>query len=93
MTNKKKHTPGPWYRDDLLPPNGRTVIARTTGGIPISATTDDWIGYEGEDEANAHLIAAAPELLEALKDAHAQIADDRLRHESAKSSSRPRKAG
>jgi hypothetical protein len=63
-----KHTSGPWERDDLLLPNGRPVIARTAGNIPISATTDDWLGQPGEDEANACLIAAAPELLEALED-------------------------
>lgn len=64
---KVEHSPGPWERDDLLPPNGRPVIARTTGGIPISATTDDWLGSDREDEANAALIAAAPKMLKALE--------------------------
>jgi hypothetical protein len=62
-----KYTAGPWYRDDLLPPNGRPVIARTAGGLPISATTDDWLGSDGEDEANAKLIASSPKLLDALR--------------------------
>jgi hypothetical protein len=53
------HSSEPWYRDDLLPPNGRPVIARTVGRIPISATTDDWLGWDGEDEANARRICAA----------------------------------
>lgn len=67
---KATHSPGPWYRDDLLAPNGRPVIARTAGRIPISATTDDWLGYPGEDEANAQLIAAAPRLLKVLAELH-----------------------
>ena len=65
---KTIYSPGPWQRDDRLPANGRPVIARTAGRIPISATTDDWLGSPEEDEANAWLIAAAPELLETLKD-------------------------
>jgi hypothetical protein len=81
MTNIK-HSPGPWHRDDLLALNGRPVIARTTGRIPISANTDDWLGYDGEDEANAYVIAAAPELLEALEAASdwidAQLGEPRL---------------
>lgn len=66
------HTPLPWARDDLLPPNGREVIARTTGYVPISAERD-W-GKEvsrEEDEANADLIVRAvnshPAMLEALE--------------------------
>ena len=67
-----KHTPGPWLRD------GRTVYALQHGGWRkgeellvnrffthiqrVPDCTDE------EAEANARLIAAAPELLEALKD-------------------------
>lgn len=66
-----KHTPGPW------------VIARMRFGRDVEVTTQDRIGrsigpicemdtdFTGsigpEQEANATLIAAAPELLEALK--------------------------
>lgn len=35
-------------------------------GIPVCATNDDGAATE-EDVANAHLVAAAPDLLEALK--------------------------
>lgn len=59
MTTKAKHTPGPWRR------NGHTSIESKDRWI---ASTDSG-GVKGfsEDVANAHLIAAAPELLEALK--------------------------
>ena len=68
-TTEKKvsHTPGPW-----------TVARTTTHGMEISGS--EWrrfarvyVRFEGDDEdsqvglANAKLIAAAPELLEALK--------------------------
>jgi hypothetical protein len=62
MTNK--HTPGPWrywhedgYCGELNAPNGSLIAA-----------------FESEPhEANARLIAAAPDLLEALQNAHALL--------------------
>lgn len=71
-----KHTPGPWYKDicgriwrrhpsDLYEYGGGVA-----GDKPIATV---WRGWYGEEEAgfpleaNARLIAAAPELLEALK--------------------------
>ena len=56
-----RHTPGPWAAD-----NG--IIRRADGcGIAImtNVQSDDELGPERE--ADARLIAAAPELLEALK--------------------------
>lgn len=61
--NPQKHTPGPWRTHDVQPEiwtrqvwtdesHGSVMIA-TTGGV--------------DKEANARLIAAAPELLAALK--------------------------
>ena len=54
-----RHTPGPW---DFSGPHGRTVqnkcanyIARTMGD-----------NSDAQHEANAHLIAAAPDMLAAL---------------------------
>lgn len=47
-----KHTPGPWAL------NGNYIGSETAGNI----------GYSfGDNVANAHLLAAAPELLAALK--------------------------
>ena len=54
-----KHTPGPWERWGRASPSqvisaGDCFVAQTLGG---------------NDEANARLIAAAPDLLEALREA------------------------
>jgi hypothetical protein len=57
-----KHTPGPWgwHDDDLVAADFTTVIDCHEG---VSPDVPD-----GERIANKNLIAAAPELLEALKD-------------------------
>lgn len=52
-----KHTPGPWRLWGKADPS--QVISDATGFIAQT--------LGGNDEANARLIAAAPELLEALK--------------------------
>jgi len=63
------HTPGPWlFCDDSGP--DRNIWADTT----IVATTEGhWVDCETADY-NAYLIAAAPELLQALERAVALIA-------------------
>ena len=72
-----KHTPGPWYADkkgliwrrppsDLYQNGGRLA-----GDMPIATAFVGWSGegLEGYPvNANARLIASAPELLEALRD-------------------------
>lgn len=60
-----KHTPGPW-RIGTAPPNGEQAIGTIRGMMVAVATTG--VGMEEETLANASLIAAAPELLEALQD-------------------------
>lgn len=79
MADKAKHTPGPWATAvdiaslDGLTPSGSLCVTSETkqpgmrGNVgcvcvvsPPSNTTD-------EDQANAHLIAAAPDLLAACK--------------------------
>lgn len=60
MTNETKHTPAPWRHEPSIPqveafyPNGNRSLQ-----VIISCQNDKY-------EANANLIAAAPELLEAL---------------------------
>ena len=59
-----KHTPGPW-RIGTAPPNGEQAIGTIRGMMVAVATTG--VGMEKETLANASLIAATPELLEALR--------------------------
>jgi len=57
-----KHTPGPWHADvDDLDPSGFIITSQQR---PYVATVH--AGKHNTCEANARLIAAVPELLEAL---------------------------
>lgn len=63
-----KHTPGPWVTDNSVL---RGSINRLDEPRRHIALTSDWEKEKGDreqNEANARLIAAAPELLEALED-------------------------
>ncbi len=74
-----KATPGPWSFYTEPQPNGCPIVGAK--GLMIAQLAHS-INYNDQAEtaiANARLIAAAPELLEALKTAHAHIADDVLR--------------
>ena len=73
-----KPTPGPWHVDPH--PEGAVQIDVCSwfshaGGEVISVNwialcdNDNLVGAPGENEANARLISAAPDLLAALKDA------------------------
>ena len=72
--SKAKHTPGPWRLFDEIAPSGRykktvrwlTIHADETDGECIAEVTGDDLS-DDERIANAHLIAAAPDLLEAAK--------------------------
>lgn len=73
---ESKHTPGPW----CLGVKGRTIHKRQSNGRPgkmvaeIETTLSAGKKFtELEVEANAHLIAAAPDLLEALEEAERVI--------------------
>lgn len=63
-----KHTPGPWvdqpskYRDGVL-----VVRANAPGGRILAEFGSEDEPLDEIDQANARLIAAAPELLETLK--------------------------
>ncbi len=59
-----EHTPGPWEAKPGIAPQW-IVEAKDT----FICQTIDWYErhQEGNDESNAHLIAAAPDLLEACK--------------------------
>ena len=65
-----KHTPGPWLTDRNNAHTGQiATVYHCIGNDWIEIWTDKWAETglgEGEQEANARLIAAAPELLDAL---------------------------
>ena len=68
-----KYTPGPWFMNGPIGTyhlNGREprfcVYASRTLFLEVVAAPDGYV--QGENEANARLIAAAPDLLEALKE-------------------------
>lgn len=76
------HTPGPWFAHDFSGLNEGDVEA---SDFSVSCTTPDHItvaimgkglrNKKDEWEANARLIAAAPELLEALEELYRLIDD------------------
>lgn len=78
--SKTTHTPGPWVYGDWL--------NKKAGFIDSAGWVDIWSYNKGEDSlpfasckhfnelANARLIAAAPELLDALKDCLAFLERD-----------------
>lgn len=67
-----KHTPGPWRIDPVC----RTLVVGTVDPMPIIADTESASAFDVEtDIANARLIAAAPEMLEALENALSQFND------------------
>ena len=69
MKTQTGHTPGPWNTD------GRFILSGTNPGAPYIADCLPGHEYraEGSTQANAALIAAAPELLEALKDLRKEV--------------------
>ena len=78
-TQKILHTPGPWkaiMRKDapsgLLGDNG--VVRWAIGSKSIAPLAVVRLSMENEQgEANAHIIAAAPELLEILRDCESEL--------------------
>ncbi len=77
MTDETKHTSGPWWieeRGDVISIIGPRENCSHNGRKPAweLAKIDNYVFWdepetEAEDRANARLIAAAPEMLEALK--------------------------
>jgi hypothetical protein len=57
------HTPGPWHACRVTP-NGTVHVRDDSNNVPAIAVCLD---ARGRREANARLIAAAPELLSALQ--------------------------
>lgn len=87
MTNQTKHTPGPWHIG-TPGPNGCYTIGTTdclmTVAIAHSINEPD---QKQQAVANAHLVAAAPELLDAANFALSVLSledsNDQIRLEAA----------
>lgn len=68
-----KHTPGPWSVGMSNGCNGNNVYAigdvgvASVYGAALHCTVKEQPSWAGEAVANAHLIAAAPDLLDAVK--------------------------
>ena len=71
-----KHIPGPWTAEKLKDRKVREWVIRAPGNPPcISYELASLSGHDPiHDEANARLIAAAPDLLKVLRMARAKIA-------------------
>jgi hypothetical protein len=74
MNKYTQHTPGPWIIDSIgqvTDRSGRIIVVTVSGhNIPNPAYPKGSFHYLAEDdggEANARLIAAAPDLLDALE--------------------------
>ena len=65
MTDKPKWTPGPWAATSE--DNGEWDIYSESWDIATVAARAGMEDPNGRSDANAHLIAAAPDLAEALK--------------------------
>ena len=74
MSNK--HTPGPWFAEDLIEGTDQEFIGVSSDNVNNIA--DVWAidTTQEQCQANARLIAAAPELLEALRSAHHMLTRD-----------------
>jgi hypothetical protein len=60
------HTPGPWSNERIWDTPASRIHARVHG-VPVALAEAFTMRGAGEKEANARLIAAAPELLEACE--------------------------
>ena len=69
--NMNNFTEGPWRINDMTLPSRKFInIGHDIAPVPVKNEGKYYAisQVDGETRANAHLIAAAPELLEALKD-------------------------
>ena len=71
-TKTAQFTPGPWVVDDDYEDEEQQAIGIVKdghgyiAGIHMLASCNNGEGFNAEDRANAHLIAAAPAMYEAL---------------------------
>lgn len=72
-----RHTPGPWSNERIWDTPESRIHARVEG-VPMALAEVFTMRNAGEKEANARLIAAAPELLEVLRKVRDQIDDPHI---------------
>lgn len=65
---RPSHTPGPWSNERIWDTPETRIHARRDGGVPVALAEVFTMWNPGEKEANARLIAAAPDLLDALRE-------------------------
>lgn len=75
-----KHTPGPWFVDQYEDEESRHVITSKPDHLYVAYTIG---GLGKEQEANASLISAAPDLLEACKRLLDAFYEDPLENDTA----------
>lgn len=76
-----RHTPGPWFWEGggISGYTGTLFGAGDKKVFDSGAFDNMWFSrYGPEDNANARLIAAAPDLLEAVEDALPHVHNDRV---------------
>lgn len=73
MADTVKHTPGPWHVDPKAPEESffEDVSILRHDGLAVAVAVHNGNILPPEPEANACLIAAAPDLLDALKAVYA----------------------
>jgi hypothetical protein len=64
-----KHTPGPWRLGSLIELGHIPVVARNAKGRDVTIASVHLQAGRKEEERNADLIAAAPEMAAACRDA------------------------
>lgn len=82
MKNETKHTPGPWIVSEHKAHNGCFQIksfSKFEHRAFLVTETPSWDGVE--DKANARLIAAAPDLYEAVQGLMLWLMDDAIEAE------------
>ena len=70
---KMKHTPGPWILNGKSPSGSAVICRGPEVGWNIALALPTAIPGNDTMEANARLIASAPDLLEMLKKAQARL--------------------
>lgn len=76
-----KHTPGPWTVVDGVYPSFKEVSGPSFKVSAVMWATDLTEDDYSKRTSDLHLIAAAPELLEALKSMESRFGNEMSRHE------------